>query len=88
MEPPKTATSLHTTLQNLGAKGKVRFADPPRTGKVQISLRNLYTTGKLCNYFQQPRNVPDPCVGFLEKLKTFKHFVYQEPVANRRIYNV
>lgn len=42
---------------------------------------DLCTMGKLCRYFRQmqvqaARSTEEPCIGFLEKTKTFRRFVY------------
>jgi hypothetical protein len=45
-------------------------------------LLDLCAIGRLCRYFQRQQRRPasgEPCMGFLEKTKTFKHFVYPSP---------
>ncbi|KAF4634007.1 hypothetical protein G7Y89_g4108 [Cudoniella acicularis] len=98
-EPPpeKQAAALQNTLQKMGATGRVRFAlssvittstkmgspsKPQGAGDPQI---NLCTMGRLCRYFRQVQNqaAPEPCMGFLEKTKTFKHFVYRNPAPQQ-----
>lgn len=48
---------------------------------------DLCTIGKLCRYFRQVKspNTGDPCIGFLERTQTFKHFVYPSPSLQRSL---
>jgi hypothetical protein len=47
-------------------------------GPPQNPQLDLCTIGRLCKYFRQMRAQAsgEPCMGFLEKTTTFKHFVY------------
>jgi len=89
-EEPSAA--LQATLQKMGATRGVRFAlstSTISTSKISPSAGrsnslpgmqiDLCSMGKLCRYFRQPQfqTGAEPCVGFLEKTKTFKHFVYR-----------
>jgi hypothetical protein len=51
-------------------------------GNTQIDFCKI---GRLCRYFQQVQNQAalEPCIGFLEKTKSFKHFVYQNPLPTQ-----
>jgi hypothetical protein len=82
------AVVLQTTLKKMGAMRKVQFAlSSTMTTKKPLSRvppslgpqLDLCAMGKLCGYFQQLNLQPpgEPCMGFLEKSKTFKHFVYR-----------
>lgn len=80
--------ALEGVLGKMGAsKPRVRFSflasvktTPASISKVppQNPQLDLYTIGRLCKYFRQMRAQAsgEPCVGFLQKTKTFKHFVY------------
>lgn len=84
----RSSAALHTSLQKMGAARRgVRFSLPsvniatssratPRPGPQP----DLYTIGKLCRYFRQlnDQNSGEPCIGFLKKSETFKHFVYHK----------
>jgi hypothetical protein len=40
---------------------------------------DLYNIGKLCRYFREQLRIQiasEPCIGFLERTRTFRHFVY------------
>jgi len=86
------SAALQATLQKMGATRRVRFAlstSMISTSKISPSSDrskplpgmqvDLCSMGKLCRYFRQPQiqTGAEPCVGFLEKTKTFKHFVYR-----------
>lgn len=49
---------------------------------------DLYSIGKLCRYFHEQIRIQvtsEPCVGFLERTRTFRHFVYPiKPSADPR----
>lgn len=80
--------ALEGVLEKMGAsKPRVKFSfsasvKPTSTsiskGPPQNPQLDLYTIGRLCKYFRQMRAQAsgEPCMGFLEKTKTFKHFVY------------
>jgi hypothetical protein len=85
------AMALQASLQKQGASGRsVTFALPSSlksvsaTSSIPQSLGpqlDLCTVEKLCKYTKQlgSQSTGEPCIGFLEKTKTFKHFVYQDP---------
>ncbi|KAH7370409.1 hypothetical protein BKA65DRAFT_488374 [Rhexocercosporidium sp. MPI-PUGE-AT-0058] len=101
-EPPpeKQAAALKSTLQKIGSLGRVRFAlSSVMTASTKMSSSSisqlpvgaqidLCAMGRLCRYFRQAQNQAalEPCMGFLEKTKTFKHFVYRnsppQPLAD------
>lgn len=90
---------LQSALHKMGAfSRKVKFEIPtdgrkansvgfsPKDADSDMNAKlNLYTVGKLCRYFQQTQlqNEDGACVGFLEKTKAFKHFVY--PTASLKL---
>lgn len=95
-EPPgnEHGEALQGTLQKLGATGKsVKFALPPSTNSVGATTSiptsmqgpqlDLCTVEQLCKYVRRlgSHTTNDPCIGFLEKTKTFKHFVYTDSIA-------
>lgn len=97
--PTLPKARLQSALHKMGAfSRKVKFDIPPDSQKassVSFSPRNahsdpdaklnLYTVGKLCRYFRQTQlqNADGTCIGFLEKTKAFKHFVY--PAASLKL---
>jgi hypothetical protein len=62
---------------SLSASAKTASSSVLR-GPPQNPQLDLCTIGRLCKYFRQMRAQAsgEPCMGFLEKTKTFKHFVY------------
>jgi hypothetical protein len=80
--------ALEGVLGKMGAsKPRVKFSfsasvqatsTPISRGPPQNLQLDLYKIGRLCKYFRQMRTQTsgEPCMGFLEKTKTFKHFVY------------
>jgi hypothetical protein len=94
----KEALALQDTLQKMGATRRVQFAlsSSIMTASKRTSLSNrsqqpegaqidLCTMGRLCRYFGQVQieAAQEPCLGFLEKTKTFKHFVYRHPLPSQ-----
>jgi hypothetical protein len=92
----KQAAALQNTLQKMGALGRVQFALPSSTMTTSIKMSSssisqlpggaqidLCAMGRLCQYFRQAQNQAalESCIGFLEKTKTFKHFVYRNSLA-------
>jgi hypothetical protein len=92
-DPPgnENAVALQATLQKLGATGKsVKFALSSSTKSVPTSTSippsiqgpqlDLCTVEQLCKYVRRvgSHNINNPCIGFLEKTKTFKHLVYSD----------
>lgn len=85
------AVALQASLQKLGASGRsVKFAIPSSMKSVSAASSipqslgphlDLCTVEKLCKYVRRlgKQNASEPCIGFLEKTKTFKHFIYQDP---------
>jgi hypothetical protein len=72
-EIPSRIGNNITTIANVVSRDS---ANIPET------LLDLGAIGKLCQYFQrQQQRQPsgEPCLGFLERTKTFKHFVYPSP---------
>jgi hypothetical protein len=72
--PSTTTTGRTSSLVNAVSRvSTTSLADPPL---------DLYAIGRLCRYFQRQQKRPalgEPCMGVLEKTKTFKHFVYPSP---------
>jgi hypothetical protein len=94
------SAALQASLQNLGAKRGVRFSVSTSmistSTKSSSSVRSkplpgiqvdLCSMGKLCRYFreQQIQTGAEPCVGFFEKTKTFKHFVYRHSAPTQPV---
>jgi len=88
------SATLQNTLQKMGATGRVRFAlsasvvatsttknSPSKPQPSAGPQLDLCTIGRLCRYFRQLQSQvgSEPCIGFLEQTKTFKHFVYRNP---------
>ncbi|TAQ84987.1 hypothetical protein B7494_g6697 [Chlorociboria aeruginascens] len=84
--------NLQIALEKMGSKDRtVRFdftlsdsnidAGTPSTQMPGPQL-DLCTIEQLCKYFHNQMKLPlngQPCMGFLQKSKTFKHFVYPTP---------
>lgn len=98
--PEKHAVTLQNTLQKLGATARVRFAlsssmlttskrmsSPSKAQQPGGTQIDLCTMGRLCRYFRQmqSQSAPEPCIGFLEKTKTFKHFVYRNHLLKQPV---
>lgn len=86
--------ALQATLEKLGATGKsVKFALPPSSKSIRAATSippsmqgpqlDLCTVEQLCKYVRRlgGHSTNDPCIGFLEKTKTFKHFVYTDSIT-------
>jgi hypothetical protein len=69
--PHTSDTKPGSTMSNVKSRNLINLTEP---------ALDLCAIGKLCRFFQLQERRPasgESCMGFLEKTKTFKHFVYQ-----------